>query len=99
MPSKEFDSEILQNYVLTKQDVIQLFSRYGRLNDVIMKDNTKAFVLFANKIDAFFAQRHLNGFTIQQLGMKIQLDWFGRVPSLQPSLSQFIPSPPPVAVH
>jgi hypothetical protein len=71
IPLNETEDPERPNFVMQKQDIFNLFQRYGRISDVILKDKSTVLIRFVNKIDGVFAMKHLNGYVIHQLQLRL----------------------------
>lgn len=80
------------HYALEQDDILRVFSVFGQVSEVAIKDST-ALVTFADPTAAYFAQRTLNGKAIAGLGAVLAVSWQGR--PLAPVQSQWTEVQPP----
>lgn len=71
IPLNETDDPERPDFVMQKQDIFNLFQRYGRISEVILKDKSTVLIRFVNKVDGVFAMKHLNGYVIRPLQLRL----------------------------
>lgn len=62
-------------YPLNEEGIIQIFSKYGKVVNVIMKPQGKAFIVFTDMSHALFAQKSLNSQYLPDIQANIRVEW------------------------
>mmetsp|Transcript_6029 Transcript_6029/g.5374 ORF Transcript_6029/g.5374 Transcript_6029/m.5374 type:complete len:82 (-) Transcript_6029:2500-2745(-) len=68
-------AESKTDYELEKNDIINLFSRYGKIVDVNVNSPKTAFVIFNDIISALCAQKSLNGHYLKDVDVRLNIEW------------------------
>lgn len=66
-PTKDFE--------LDKDDLADVFARYGEVIDVIIKPPTKAYIVFRDIVSAVFAKKCLNGYYLNELDINLRISY------------------------
>ena len=53
----------------------QVFENFGKLAEVKLKTEGKAFIIFEDILDAYFAQVYLNNRVIEEDQIRLKVDW------------------------
>jgi RNA recognition motif-containing protein len=67
------------SYELDESDILNLFSRYGKVIRIEVGRNRSAFIVFDDIITALFAQKSLNGQYVKQLDVTIYVNWSSNI--------------------
>lgn len=62
-------------YDLNQQGIIDIFSRFGKVANVIIKPEGKAFIVFHEMSNALFAQKSLNCQYLADIQANIRVEW------------------------
>ena len=71
-----------QACILEKEDVMRVFSVYGEICSVQVK-NTEAFIVFEDLVSAYFAQKTLDGRLLQNSNLTLHVLWREEAPEPQ----------------
>jgi hypothetical protein len=67
------------SYELDESDILNLFSRYGKVIRIEVGRHRTAFIVFDDIITALFAQKSLNGQYVKQLDVTIYVNWSSNI--------------------
>ena len=54
---------------------LKVFENFGTISEVKIKADGKAFIIFNEILDAYFAQTYLNNREIEEDKIKLKVDW------------------------
>jgi RNA recognition motif-containing protein len=66
-------------YDLNQQGIMDIFSRFGKVANIIMKPEGKAFIVFNEMSHALFAQKSLNSQYLPDIQANIRVEWVSQV--------------------
>ena len=70
-----------RDYELDKDDILDVFSRYGEVQDVTLKSNGRAYIVFKDIVSAIFAKKCLNGFYMSDVDVRLKVSWLDQTES------------------
>ena len=69
----ELVGENSDNYTIQTEDIRELFSRFGEVQDVWFRSQISAVVTFEEAVSALFAAKYLHGFAVDSAGVTLSV--------------------------